>query len=245
MHSLRTLSRSLSVIRALNASVGANIQVIARETGVSRGSVHRILETLAHEGYVRHVKGRYHAERKLCLLTAGMIEGAWIDRAQPAIEELCRDVRWPITVMRPNGLAMETCAGTDKLSPFRHRTVRLGVRLPLFGSAAGQVYVAAQPEPMRAEIVEILNRAAEFPEDQEISRNQRQALEMLAGVRQKGVATAGVGRITVIAVPIVQDDGLVLGAMSLRHFTASVSTAEVIRTNIAKMRNTARWIANP
>ncbi len=245
MNSLRTLTRGLSVIRALNATNGANIQVIARETGVSRGSVHRILETLAAEGYVRHVKGRYYVERKLCLMTAAIIESAWIDRAQPAIEELCRDVRWPITVMRPNGLAMETCAGTDKLSPFRHRTVRLGVRLPMMGSAAGRVFVAAQPDAMRAQLVESLSRAAEFPEDQEFCRNQRQALEILAGVRQKGVATAGVGRITVIAVPIVQDDGLVLGAMSLRHFTASISTAEVIRTNIAKMQSTAKGIANP
>ena len=245
MHSLRTLSRGLSVIRALNATNGANLQVIARETGISRGSVHRILETLAAENYVRHVKGRYYVERKLCLLTAGMAEGAWIDRAQPAIEELCRDVRWPITAMRPNALAMETCAGTDKLSPFRHRTIRLGVRLPMLGSAAGRVYVAAQPDAMRAQLVEALSRVAEFPEDLELSRNPRQALDMLAGVRQKGVATAGVGRITVIAVPIIQDDGLVLGAMSLRHFTASVSTAEVIRANIAKMQSTARRIANP
>jgi IclR family mhp operon transcriptional activator len=238
---LRTLTRGLSVLKALNGNKGGNIELIARETHVSRGAVHRILETLTYEGYVRHVKGRYAPEPRLRILAAGLEDARWLEHAQQTLDELCHDLRWPVSVWRPNGLAMETCAGTD--SPFRHRIVGLGVRLPMACTAAGRAYMAFLAENMRAQLIEVLGRMAEFPEDQEMCRNPRQVMEMLTTIAHKGLATAAVGRTTVIAIPIVRPNGDVLGALTLRHFTASVPTAEVLRLHLSQIQTTARRIA--
>ena len=85
VQTLRTLTRGLDVVRALNRNDGAGLRLIATETGLSRGAVHRLLETLVTDGYVRKVTGHYYLERKLHTLTAGLAEGDWVSSAQPAI----------------------------------------------------------------------------------------------------------------------------------------------------------------
>ncbi len=244
VQTLRTLTRGLNVVRALNRNDGAGLRLIATETNLSRGAVHRLLETLVTDGYARKANGRYYLERKLHTLAAGLQEGDWVSTAQPTIDDLCRDVKWPISLARPNGLGMETCAGTDDLSPLRHRTVRLGVKMPMMCSASGRAYVAFQPDNIRHMMVEMLSRHADFPEDQEFCRNTQSANEMLTNVRQKGVATLeGRNRTSIVAVPIIRGEGEVLGALGLRYFTASLTPAEIIRQHLTKMQTAAVRIA--
>ena len=244
VQTLRTLTRGLDVVRALNRNDGAGLRLIATETGFSRGAVHRLLETLVTDGYVRKVTGHYYLERKLHTLTAGLAEGDWVGSAQPAIDDLCRDVKWPISLARPSGLGMETCAGTDDISSLRHRTVRLGIKVPMVCSASGRVYVAFQPDNMRQLMIEMLGRHADFPEDQELCRNAQTVNEMLTGVRQKGVATLeGRNRTSIVAVPIIRGEGEVLGSLCLRYFTASVTAGDVVRQHLGKMQATAVRIA--
>jgi DNA-binding IclR family transcriptional regulator len=86
---LRTLSRGLEVLRVLNAHDGSTLNVLVRHAGLSRGSVHRLLETMVTDGYVRKVEGHYFVERKTRALTSGLEVDGWIDSAtQAAIDDL-------------------------------------------------------------------------------------------------------------------------------------------------------------
>jgi IclR family mhp operon transcriptional activator len=241
---LRTLSRGLEVLRVLNRNNGAGLRVLASATELSRGAVHRLLETMVSEGYVRKIDGHYFVERKLRTLTAGLEESDWVNQAQAVIEDLCRDVMWPISIVRPNGLGMQTCAGTDRMTPLRHHVVPLGLKVPMLASAGGRVYVAFQPDNVRSMMIEVLARQAEFPQDRELCNNVQSVAEMLDSVRLKGVASAkGKNRTTIVAVPIVKDDSEVLGALCLRYFTASLSIGEVMRRHLSKMQASAHRIA--
>ena len=241
---LRTLSRGLEVLRVLNRNNGAGLRVLATATQLSRGAVHRLLETMVTEGYVRKVEGHYFVERKLRTLTAALEESDWVNQAQPIIEDLCREVMWPISIVRPNGLGMQTCAGTDRMTPLRHQVVPIGMKVPMVASAAGRVYLAFQPDNVRAMMLEVLARQAEFPQDRELCSNLESVSEMLGIVRAKGVASMPAkNRTTVLSVPIVCSDSEVLGALSLRYFTASVSIGEVMKRHLGKMQQSAQRIA--
>ena len=244
VQALRTLSRGLEVLRVLNRNNGAGLRVLATATELSRGAVHRLLETMVTEGYIRKVDGHYFVERKLRTLTAGLEEVDWINQAQPVIEDLCRDVMWPISLVKPAGLGMQTCAGTDRMTPLRHHTVPLGLKVPMLCSAGGRAYLAFQPENVRNMMIEALASQAEFPQDRELCANATSVAEMLGSVRAKGVAAAsGKQRTTIVAVPIVRDDQDVLGALCLRYFSASLSVGEVIKRHLGKMQASAHRIA--
>ena len=242
---LRTLSRGLEVLRVLNRNNGAGLRVLAAATELSRGAVHRLLETMVTEGYIRKVEGRYFVERKLRTLTSGLEESDWVNVAQPVIEELCRDVMWPISIVRPNGLGMQTCAGTDRMTPLRHHVVPIGLKVPMMASAGGRAYVAFQSEPARTMMIDALARQGEFPQDRELCINAESVAEMLGAVRSKGAAAAkGKNRTSIVAVPIVKNDSEVLGALCLRYFTASLTVGEVMKRHLTKMQASAQRIAD-
>jgi IclR family mhp operon transcriptional activator len=244
VRALRTLSRGLEVLSVLNRHNGASLRVIAAATELSRGAVHRLLETMVSEGYVSKIEGHYFVAHKLRTLTAGLDEAEWVNDAQPVIESLCRDVMWPISIVRPNGLGMETCAGTDRMTPLRHRMVPLGLKVPMLASAGGRAYVAFQPEKTREMLLDLLAREAEFPQDQKLCTDREAVAELLGSVRTKGVASLkGKNRTTIVAVPIMRREDEVLGALCLRHFTASMSTADVLKQHLAKMQASAARIA--
>src|SRR5689334_21267856 len=94
---LRTLSRGLEVLRVLNRNNGAGLRVVATAAKLSRGAVHRLLETMVAEGYVRKISGHYFVQPKVSLLTSGVDAADWLtDDAQEAIEDLCRKLMWPV-----------------------------------------------------------------------------------------------------------------------------------------------------
>lgn len=218
--------------------------MLAAATELSRGAVHRLLETMVTEGYIRKIEGRYFVERKLRTLTAGLEESDWVNGAQPVIEELCRDVMWPISLVRPSGLGMQTCAGTDRMTPLRHHVVPIGLKVPMMCSAGGRAYVAFQPEGVRNMMIDVLARQGEFPQDRELCVNAESVAEMLGAVRSKGAAAAkGKHRMSIVAVPIMKDDSEVLGALCLRYFSASITVGEIMKRHLSKMQESAQRIA--
>ncbi len=244
---LRTLSRGLEVLRVLNRNNGAGLRVVATAANLSRGAVHRLLETMVAEGYVRKISGHYFVQPKVALLTAGVDAADWLtDDAQSAIEDLCRKVMWPVSISKPNKLGMETCAVTDHLTPLRYSMIPVGTKVPMLWSASGKVYLAHQPQDVRERLLDVIAADAEFPVDREISADRPKVVAMLDEIREKGLATSQAkNRTAIMAVPIVNEGaGAAVGALALRYFSASLSDAEAVTRNLDKMRETAAQIAS-
>lgn len=244
---LRTLSRGLEVLRVLNCHDGSPLGLIAKATALSRGSVHRLLETMVSEGYVRKTEGYYFVERKARALTASLEVSDWIGlETQDAIDELCRQTLWPISILRPNHYYMETWAGTERLTPLRYNLLPIGTRVSMMCSASGRAYMAFNPLTFQSSMIALLAKEAYFPEDQAACSEPEAAMEMLQSVRSKGAGTAQGTRYktSIIAVPISRREKEVLGALAMRFFSSSQSISEALDRNMDKMQATAAQIAS-
>src|SRR5690606_30559910 len=97
---VRSLSRGLAVLRALNALPGGmgGVVELARMTNIHRTTVKRILETLKHEGLV-HQKDDgtvYGLSFEVRRLSEGYIAADWIDHiAAPAMQNHQQALSWP------------------------------------------------------------------------------------------------------------------------------------------------------
>ena len=243
---LRTLSRGLEVLRVLNLSDGATLNTLARVTKLSRGSVHRLLESMVTDGYVRKTEGHYFVEIKARSLTSSLDIDDWIDAdAQAAIDALCRQTMWPISILRPNLFSMEICAGTERLSPLRYSLLPIGTKVAMMASASGQAFNAFQSNAFQNQMIELLVKEGEFPEDKTICQDSASLRETLRGVRRRGVATAP-GRkykTSILSVPIMREPGDVLGTLSMRFFASAIDIPEAIRRHLQPMQDTAAQIA--
>jgi IclR family mhp operon transcriptional activator len=240
------LSRGLEVLRVLNLNDGATLNTIARTTKLSRGSVHRLLETMVTEGYVRKTEGHYFVELKARALTSSLDVDAWInDTAQDAIDQLCRKAMWPISILRPNRLSMETCAGTERLSPLRYSLLPIGTRVAMMASASGQAYNAFHSESFQRQMISLLAKEAEFPEDRAMCQDAERVADVLRTVRKRGAAAAPGKKFktSILSVPIMRERDDVLGALSMRFFASSLDIDEAMRRHLRAMQDTAATIA--
>ena len=70
---IRSLARGLAVLSALNRHGSATALTLARETGVPRATVYRLLQTLFDDGYVGRgtADDRFHLRLKVRGLSEG------------------------------------------------------------------------------------------------------------------------------------------------------------------------------
>jgi len=142
---IRALVRGLDALTVLNSRDGATVSEVARQIRLPRTTVYRILETLCDAGFA--FRDGSDERYRLTILVRGLSEGfdddAWVaDIGKPAIDELGRDILWPVSLATFDGNAMMIRAATDHETPLALERYSAGFRLPLAGSTAGQVYLA-------------------------------------------------------------------------------------------------------
>ena len=71
---IRSFARGLAVLSALNRHGGATALILARETGVPRATVYRLLQTLFDDGYIGRgtADDRFHLRLKVRGLAGGL-----------------------------------------------------------------------------------------------------------------------------------------------------------------------------
>lgn len=189
---------------------------IARELGLSKAVVHRILQSLATRGMVMFDAD--HREYRLGPTAAALGARALRDSdlrtaALPLLREL-RDATSEtatLTSLVPHGrVYLEQVEGTHEIK----MTVELGRRFPLHAGSSGKCMLAALPEPSRAAIfTEPL--AALTPNT--VTDPDRIRSE-LAEIARRGYATSGGERQAdagSVAAPVFDVSGEVIGAISV------------------------------
>ena len=152
----------------LNAYGSASLAQISRETGLPRPTTYRLLRSLLVENYITKNEelSTYHAAARCCSLSSGFIEDAWLsEHAQAPLDEIGRELVWPLSIATNAGTRMIVRANTDMASPLAVRTFMPGTSLPLLESASGKVFLAHVSEQKREQICDLLREANELKSD--------------------------------------------------------------------------------
>jgi IclR family mhp operon transcriptional activator len=243
---IRALIRGLDALTVLNLKNGATVSEVALEIKLPRTTTYRILETLSHAGYVYRdaTDDRYRLTIMVRGLSGGFDDEAWVTQAaRPYINELGKDIVWPIAIGSLSGTQIMVRETTDHHSPLAVERYSAGFRVPLLTTSSGRVYLAFCPAEQRESILEILARSNK--ESDKLARDRPELLRILNEVRAQGYATAVRARRVSdeisMAVPILVDDR-VLAAVSIRFSATAVPLERALEKFLPKLRDTARAI---
>ena len=221
---IRALIRGLDALTVLNLRNGATVSEVAQDIRLPRTTTYRILETLSHAGYVYRDP-----------------VDDWVTQvARPFLNELTKDIVWPVAIASLSGTSMMVRESTDHRSPLAVERFSAGFRVPLLTSASGRVFLAFSPSAQRDSLLEILARSSR--DTDKLAANRSEVNKILTEARTQGYATAvRPRRVTdeiTMAVPIQLDDR-VLAAVSVRFSGTAVPMKLAVERFLPKLRETA------
>ncbi len=245
---VRGLSRGLLLLNTLNRlDGGASVGELALLSGLHRTTVRRLLETLAHEGYVSRSPSddSFRLALKVRELSEGFRDEQWVSAlAAPLLGELMREVVWPTDITTMDVDAMVVRETTHRFSRLSFHRSMVGRRLPLLQTASGRTWLAYCPDNERAQIVEMLaqREGAEY----QLAREPAQLAALLRRVRQNGYGENYRGwgqeaRIASIAVPLTTDTRIV-GCLNLVWIASAMSVEQAAARHLSALQRVATQI---
>ena len=139
------LIRGLDVLRSLNERGPSTVGELYLATAIAKPTIVRMLETLAHAGYVDYLSDerRYQVTARVLLLSNGYeLQHQLLKLASPILNRYRTEVGWPIELGVFDHDAMvilDTSREPDTFSVNR----KTGSRLPVLTSALGRAYLSA------------------------------------------------------------------------------------------------------
>ena len=243
---IRALVRGLDALTTLNQRNGATVSEIAHQIRLPRTTTYRILETLTHAGYVYRdpADDRYRLTILVHRLADGFDDDAWVTQiARPCIDELGKEVMWPVAFASLSGVEMLVRETTDHRSPLAIERFSPGLRLPLLTSAAGRAHLAFCSAEQRESLLEILRRSTN--EADKLAHDPIELDKTLEDTRAKGYSTAIHARRlsdqVSIAVPVVVEDQ-VLAAVVIRFADTAVPVKIAAERFVPRLREAAQRI---
>ena len=243
--------RCLDVLAAVNRLSGrASLAEIHRLVELDKATILRMLETLAHAGYVvRDDDTRlYHAAGKTLQLSAGY-------RAHSAVgavvssrlgEFRCR-IGWPSDVAIRDGDAMIVVETSREAGPiFVNRGP--GYRAPMLAASLGLAYTAFCGAEERAEI---LKASARDPAPwNEVARDPGRAEKVFGAIRQAGYATMDPAymaqeydnRISSVGVPI-RDGATIFACINVLYLRSALSAEDAASALVGPLQEIAAALA--
>ncbi len=216
--STRALSRGLQIIDILaEGRDGLGLTEIARKAGLSKSSTHRLLQTLAQDGFVAQDgdSSRYRLSLKLLWLASSLIDGLSLDRLiQPLLEELAHATRETVHMALLDGDVAVYVEKIDSPNSIRMYS-RVGKRVPLHCTGLGKAILAHLPEERVREI--IANEGLPRRTANTITK-PKALFERLALIRSRGYALDEEEHeegIRCIATPLFDRQNRVVGALSI------------------------------
>jgi IclR family mhp operon transcriptional activator len=244
---IRALVRGLDALTVLNLRDGATVSEVAHEIRLPRTTVYRILETLCDAGFVYRdgADDRY----RLTILVRGLSDGfddeAWVTQiARPFINELCREIVWPVSIATLSGTGMLVRESTDHSSPLAIERCSAGIRAPMLSSAGGRVYLAHCPPAQRETLIGILSRSG--TDDDRLALSRPELERLLKDIGTAGFAVVVRSRRLLdevnVSVPVLLQDR-VLASLTVRFAASAVPQKSGIERFVPQLRNCAARIS--
>jgi len=248
--SIRSISRGLAVLRAVNRCRPASLTDITNEVGIPYPSVCRIVHTLVGEALIERVPNskRYRPTAMVRALSAGyQAEDELVSVAREHIVQLCEDIVWPVSIATRVGQWMMLLDSTHHMTSLTFSNYSPGYTLPLTECATGKVYLAYTEGDQRRSILQNLHNS----NPQLVSEGRLKTLddEYWESIREQGFATQYVntfnaepGKTSSMAVPIMLD-GQIFAALAVIFFRTSLSLDAARTTYLEQLRTSAEKIS--
>jgi IclR family transcriptional regulator, mhp operon transcriptional activator len=243
---VRSFARGLAVLAALNQHGSATALTLARETGVPRAAVYRLLQTLLDDGYIGRgtADDRFHLRLKVRGLSEGFEDDQWIAAiAGPALLELTQRISWPCDVSTLEGLKMVIHETTHRIAPLSIDRNMVGQELPILGSASGLAYISFAPKEERDTLLALLARSSD-PHDA-LACDPAEVSRLIATTRRRGYGLRQGGQIWPhtgsLALPVRVGRRL-LGCINTVWMARVLSTKEGVARCLEPLRYTRQLI---
>lgn len=246
----QSLLRGLGLLVELNRSSDASgsISSLARQTGLHRTTVKRLLETLKVAGYVEHdvATNLYRLTFRVQQLSYGyrdtiqLTEIAW-----PFMRELSRKIVWPCSLAAPEGGQMVVRISTRPYSRLSFHPGMPGRALPILSTAAGRAYLAFSSQITQNTLLEIVSNSAH--PSSVLVHNQTKVQELMAQIRRQGYAQ-NIGewvdepKFGAFAVPICNSSGEAVVVLNVIFLTRAVNTPAKQAFILENLKQTAHQI---
>jgi IclR family mhp operon transcriptional activator len=240
---VRTLDRGLNVLGHLNKVRTASAQSIAKALRLPLPTVYRIIETLAHRGYVERAspsENAYRLTMGVHRLSGGMTcELVFISVATPLLFRRRRELKWPsaVSTFEDDGMAVQE--STDRFTPNSIGLSAVRTRLPMLSTPLGWAYLAFCRDEQRCEILAHL-RKSQAPEDR-AACDSLHVNRLIRSVRANGYCSSAellpYDRCSSIALPVLYQS-TVLGCISTVWLSSLVTHEAGIRRYLPVLRET-------
>ena len=186
---LKSVKKTLKALTYLNLKADVTVTELATWIDVPRTTAHRILETLAAEGFVASDSApkriRYRLTEQVLSLASGFDREQGITRVATTIITTLRDeIGWSLTLSTVVGDKVLVRFTTDRDTPMSIIRTHTGARAPLLLTAGGQVYLAFCDKSERDLIIDLA--AASDDPAQELARHPTQLRALLTRIRSDG-----------------------------------------------------------
>ena len=249
---VRAISRAIAVLSAVNRDGPITMMGIARSAEIPYPTASRIVHTLLDEGLIERepARKRYRVTSLVQTLSLGFQdEDALVTKARPHIEALCRQLGWPVSLATRVGTRVMLRDSTHKMTSLTFSNYHPGYTLPLAECATGKVYLAFCEEEERQAIIEGWKQI-----DNETARVGLLMVGddyLLNKIRSDGYATqarnsynAEPGKTSSVSVPILADDGKLIGCLAVVYFAAAMKVEEAVEKFTGPLAQSARAIAH-
>jgi IclR family mhp operon transcriptional activator len=242
---IRSVSRSISVLQAINRYGSLSMTGIARYGALPYPTACRIVQTLMHEGLIEQEPSRKHY--RPTALVESLAHGyrsdhLLIETAHPHMSRLTQKIGWPVFLAVRVGTQMVIRGSTHSETSLTYAPCYPGITVPLLTSATGQAWLSKLEDE---DVGNLLRWVSETDTRRTLSADELQAV--LAGVRRDGFASRpcmndSPNRTASIALPIMVE-GEIVAVLTLTYFAAALQSAAAIEKYLLLMGETTQAIA--
>lgn len=246
---IRSLSRSIHVIQAINRYGSIALTDIAKITKIPFPTAYRIINTLIQEGLIEREPGRkrYRPTALIQTLACGFQNhDRLVNVARPIMTEFTHRHHWPLTVVTRVGDKMVVRYHTSGHTTLTFNNYYPGWQVPLLASASGQAYLAFAEDHIQEALLGQAN-AMEGVMDPFVLREFQNG-RASARIREKGYSaiakaqfSANPGKTSSIAVPLFEGRELV-GSLALIYFANSMTLDKAVADFLEPLRDVAVMI---
>lgn len=248
---IRSISRALAVLQAVNRGRSLTMMEIAQASAVPYPTACRIVQTLLHEGMIEREasRKRYQPTALVQTLAHGFQgHGALVQATHPHISALTRDIGWPISLTTHVGSSMVLRDSTHSQTSLTFNAYFPGYAMPILACAAGLVYLAFADEAESESVFASLS----YLEDTDSRHMLQLAREggLIETVRRSGYAARGFNRFTQnpgktssIAVPLFEK-GHIAGALTVAFFASAVQINDAVKQFLPKLQACSQAISD-
>jgi IclR family mhp operon transcriptional activator len=166
---VKSLKKALRALTFLNCHGESTVTEVACAIGVPRTTAHRLLETLAKEGYVekQNHSNIYRLTSMVQKLSSGFGgSDLVVELAKPLINRVGGYILWPLALATPQGCDMMVRIATDHDTPVAIDRYLIGFRTPMLHAPAGLCYLAFCEDGVRESVLNLVRRNSSAEEQQ-------------------------------------------------------------------------------